>query len=133
MTVRTRVQPLDAAIASGAIADFGEKYGETVRIVTIGDGVSMRQVAEDVQIKAGIATFNEASHFVNLLHAGELCGGTHVKNTADMFAFHIVRESGIGAGTRRVEALASEAACVSCYCVCASYCVYCRVSRIPDN
>ena len=67
------------------------------------------------------------------LHAGELCGGTHVKNTADMFAFHIVRESGIGAGTRRVEALASEAACVSCYCVCASYCVYCRVSRIPDN
>jgi alanyl-tRNA synthetase len=75
--VNTAERRTEEAIAAGAMALFGEKYGETVRVVSIGDG-----------------RFSQ-----------ELCGGTHVRATGDIGAFVITEESGVAAGVRRVEAL----------------------------
>ncbi len=83
----TRVMSPDAAIEAGAIALFGEKYGEAVRVLALGKALD-----------------GEGDYSV------ELCGGTHVARTGDIALFKIVSESGVAAGVRRIEALTGEPA-----------------------
>ena len=84
----TRLMSPEEAVESGALALFGEKYGEEVRVVSMGDG-------ED-----GAGT----------PYSVELCGGTHVERTGDIGLFRIVGESASAAGIRRIDALTGEAA-----------------------
>ncbi len=78
LTVDIRDMPIEEARKTGAQALFGEKYGDVVRVVNMGD------------------------------FSIEFCGGTHVENTADVMAMKIVSETGVAAGVRRIEALTSE-------------------------
>jgi alanyl-tRNA synthetase len=88
--VVTRLMTPDAAVAIGAMALFGEKYGEEVRVVSMGHDPA--------------AT---ARHGVYSL---ELCGGTHVRRTGDIGLFKIVSEGAVSAGVRRIEAVTGAAA-----------------------
>ena len=85
--VTTRLMALDDARASGARALFGEKYGDEVRVVAMGEGGGN-----------------------TLGWSVELCGGTHVKRTGDIGLISVVSDSGVAAGVRRLEALTGKAA-----------------------
>ncbi len=81
--VNTRVMPIDDAMESGAMALFGEKYDDEVRVVSMGT----QAIGE------------------NKPYSVELCGGTHVKRTGDIGLFKIISESAVSSGVRRIEAL----------------------------
>ena len=84
----TQLMAPEQAIEAGAIALFGEKYGDEVRVLTLGR--SLTDPAKPYSV--------------------ELCGGTHVARTGDIALFKIVSETGVAAGVRRIEALTGEAA-----------------------
>jgi alanyl-tRNA synthetase len=88
--VVTRLMTPEAAVGIGAMALFGEKYGEEVRVVSMGHDPQATE-------KFGVYSL-------------ELCGGTHVKRTGDIGLFRIVAEGAVAAGIRRVEAVTGESA-----------------------
>ena len=85
--VETRIMTPETAVAEGAMALFGEKYGDEVRVVSMGLGDESRGA-----------------------YSIELCGGTHVGRTGEIGPFRIVSESGVSAGVRRIEAVCGVAA-----------------------
>ncbi|WP_287384216.1 alanine--tRNA ligase, partial [Mesorhizobium sp.] len=88
--VTTRLMSVDDAIAEGAMALFGEKYGDEVRVVSMGTGVAGDKAGKPYSV--------------------ELCGGTHVGATGDIGLVRLVSEGAVAAGVRRIEALTGEAA-----------------------
>ena len=90
MAVATRIMTPEEAVEEGALALFGEKYGEEVRVVSMGSSGGGAQ--------SGVA------------YSVELCGGTHVRRTGDIGYFKISAEAAVAAGVRRIEAVAGAAA-----------------------
>ncbi|MDN2568450.1 alanine--tRNA ligase [Aquibium sp. A9E412] len=88
--VETRLMAVDEAIAEGAMALFGEKYGDEVRVVSMGTAIEGDKAGETYSL--------------------ELCGGTHVRRTGDIGLIRLVAEGAVAAGVRRVEALTGDAA-----------------------
>jgi alanyl-tRNA synthetase len=95
--VTTRLMSPDDAVSAGAIALFGEKYGEEVRVLSMG---------HSKKSPLPLAGEGQGEGFYSV----ELCGGTHVAALGDIALFKIVSESAVAAGVRRIEALTGEAA-----------------------
>ena len=95
--ITTEEMPIEAAKEKGATALFGEKYGDTVRVVSMGEGYSV-----------------------------ELCGGTHLDNTAKVGTFHIQSEFSVASGVRRIEAITGKKTleCMTGHC--------CTISELAD-
>jgi alanyl-tRNA synthetase len=117
--VTTRLMTPDEAIAAGAMALFGEKYGDEVRVLSMGSSPpspSKRQgrlaEGERGEGSAGSDTPHPsaASRLPPLSYSVELCGGTHVRALGDIQLLEIVSESAVSSGVRRIEALTGEAA-----------------------
>jgi alanyl-tRNA synthetase len=98
--VSTRLMTPDEAIAEGAMALFGEKYGDEVRVLSMGNPPP----------SAGEGRLSEAERGEGASYSVELCGGTHVRATGDIQLLKIVSESAVSSGIRRIEALTGEAA-----------------------
>nr|WP_321482572.1 alanine--tRNA ligase [uncultured Cohaesibacter sp.] len=88
--VETRIMAVDDAIEAGAMALFGEKYGDEVRVVSMGEALRGDKAGKTYSV--------------------ELCGGTHVNRTGDVGLMTIVSESAVAAGVRRIEALTGKEA-----------------------
>ncbi len=86
--IETNIMTPDEAIKKGAIALFGEKYGDQVRVVSMGGKSEDKRIAWSV----------------------ELCGGTHLKDTGEAILFKIIQETGVSSGVRRIEALTRKSA-----------------------
>ena len=93
--VATEEMHPDDAIKAGALALFGEKYGDRVRVLSMGQTLVEAEAEEDAPTEA---------------YSVELCGGTHVARTGDIALFKIVGESAVSSGVRRIEAVTGEAA-----------------------
>ncbi|MFA5897963.1 MAG: alanine--tRNA ligase [Hyphomicrobium sp.] len=91
--VETRLMALEDAMQSGAMALFGEKYGDEVRVVSMGENPGVGQ-----------------GHESNKRWSVELCGGTHVKRTGDIGLIKVIAETASASGVRRIEALTADAA-----------------------
>src|SRR5690606_8129235 len=88
--VTTRLMSVDDAIAEGAMALFGEKYGDEVRVVSMGTALEGEKAGKTYSL--------------------ELCGGTHVRATGDIGVIRVVSEGAVAAGVRRLEALTGDVA-----------------------
>lgn len=88
--VETRLMAVDDAVAAGAMALFGEKYGDEVRVVSMGQALEGANVGKTYSM--------------------ELCGGTHVRRTGEIGLVTVVQETSVAAGVRRVEALTADGA-----------------------
>ena len=88
--VETRLMAVDEAIDAGAMALFGEKYGDEVRVVSMGTALSGPKAGD--------------------VYSMELCGGTHVAHTGDIGLVHVVNEGAVASGVRRIEAFTGAAA-----------------------
>jgi alanyl-tRNA synthetase len=98
--VRTRLLTPERAVAEGALALFGEKYGDEVRVVSMGGALARALDQATGPVGADARRF----------YSVELCGGTHVRRTGDIGLFKIVGESSVASGVRRIEALTGAAA-----------------------
>ena len=86
--VNTEIMDQKSAMEKGAIALFGEKYGDEVRVVSMGKSITKKRIAWSV----------------------ELCGGTHLKSVGEAIRFKIIGESGVASGVRRIEAVTRKSA-----------------------
>jgi alanyl-tRNA synthetase len=110
MEVISKLKAREDAIAEGAMALFGEKYGETVRTITITPlsnklSPGMSEISSELAMVTPTAAVEQLEKY-----SYELCGGTHIERTSDVGAFLIVSEGSAAAGVRRIEAVTGRGA-----------------------